>query len=56
MCPACAEYIDGSWFCPKCAVGERRFAAGLDYNNIMAPRGADYTSTEEPFDSDTAEY
>jgi hypothetical protein len=36
MCPACAEYIDGRWFCPRCAVKERRIAAGLDYYDQMA--------------------
>jgi hypothetical protein len=46
MCPMCAEYIDGSWFCPKCAVRERRFAAGLDYHNIMAPSTHDFDFTE----------
>ena len=56
MCPACAEYIDGNWFCPKCAVGERRFAAGLEYHNIMAPAGADYAYGEETFDSDPSQY
>jgi hypothetical protein len=42
MCPRCAEYIDGSWFCPQCAIRERGIAAGMDYYALMA------TGTGEP--------
>ena len=37
MCPLCAEFIDGAWFCPDCAIEERRFIAGLRYRDIMIP-------------------
>ncbi len=36
MCPMCAEYIGGSWFCPHCATKERRIAAGIDYEDLIA--------------------
>lgn len=56
MCPMCAEYIDGSWFCPKCAVRERRFAAGLDYHNIMAPKSGESARFEDTPDFDFSEF
>ena len=36
MCPLCAEFINGSWYCPDCAITERRIAAGLDYRDFIA--------------------
>ena len=47
VCPMCAEYIDGSWFCPHCAPAERRIAAGSDYLNPMAVGLGDGLSAEE---------
>lgn len=46
MCPLCAEFINGAWFCPKCAVVERRFAAGLRYRDIMTPGRGDVLMDE----------
>jgi hypothetical protein len=51
----CAEYIDGSWFCPHCAVKERRIAAGLDYRGIMAIGMVEPSSGDEAGESDVAE-
>lgn len=36
MCSMCAEFIDGSWFCPECATEERRITSGLEYYRIAA--------------------
>ena len=36
VCPKCAEYIDGNWYCPQCAIRERGIAAGLDYFALAA--------------------
>jgi hypothetical protein len=46
MCSMCAEYIGGSWFCPTCAIKERRIAAGLDFD-LMATGLADSGLAEE---------
>jgi hypothetical protein len=35
----CAELIDGSWFCPDCAIDERRIIAGLSYRRFAADLG-----------------
>jgi hypothetical protein len=32
----CAELIDGSWFCPDCAIDERKIIAGLSYRRFTA--------------------
>ena len=50
MCPMCAEYIDGSWFCPGCAAKERRLVAGLDYQDLIAIGLADALPDEEPIE------
>ena len=55
VCPMCAEYIDGSWFCPHCAVKERRIAAGLDYRDIMAIGMVEPSPGDEATDFDVAE-
>lgn len=55
MCPKCAEYIDGSWYCPECAVKERRFAAGLnDYRDFILLGRGEYVGGEEASDIDAS--
>ena len=36
MCSMCAEVVDGAWFCPDCAVEERRIATGKVYRRFAA--------------------
>jgi Zn finger protein HypA/HybF involved in hydrogenase expression len=55
MCPMCAEYIDGSWFCPNCAVRERRIAAGLDYQDLMSIGYGESGSGEETAEGEAGE-
>jgi hypothetical protein len=52
----CAEYIDGSWYCPTCAIKERRFAAGLeDYREFMLMGPGEHFGGEESGDLDKGE-
>ena len=55
MCPMCAEYIDGSWFCPHCAAGERRIAAGIDYEDLIAIGIAENLPDEAPVQGEAIE-
>jgi hypothetical protein len=55
MCPRCAEFIDGSWFCPECAVTERRIAAGLNYQDLLATGMGETPYVEDSGESDIAE-
>ena len=58
MCPMCAEYIGGSWFCPKCAAIERRIAEGLhdlDYYDLMAAGLGDVAVGDDFGDIDIGE-
>jgi hypothetical protein len=48
MCPMCAEYIDGRWFCPRCAAGERSIAVGIGYEELLSVGAEDTTPEEEP--------
>ena len=47
VCPECAEYIDGSWFCPQCAIRERGIAAGLDYFALVGVGAGESTYVDE---------
>jgi hypothetical protein len=55
MCPMCAEYIDGSWFCPLCAAKERRIAAGIDYQDLIAIGLEETVPDEEPVEGEPVE-
>ena len=55
MCPMCAEYIDGSWFCPHCATKERRIAAGIDYQDLIAIGLEETVPDEEPIEGEPVE-
>ena len=56
VCPMCAEYIDGSWFCPHCATSERRISAGIDYQDLMAIASGESMSGEETIEGEIAEF
>ena len=56
MCPMCAEYIDGSWFCPRCATSERRLAAGIEYQDLLALGLGESAPGEEIIEGDIAEF
>jgi hypothetical protein len=51
----CAEYIDSSWFCPTCAARQRRVAAGLDYQDLIAIGLGEALPDEEPVEGETIE-
>lgn len=55
MCPMCAEYIDGSWFCPHCATRERRIAAGIEYQDLVAIELDESMLLEETIEGEIAE-
>lgn len=55
MCPMCAEYINGAWFCPQCAIKERGIAAGLDYYDMMAASTGGPIYRDEAADLDVTE-
>jgi hypothetical protein len=56
MCPMCAEYIGGSWFCPSCAASERRIAAGIEYQELLALSLGESAPGEETTEGDIAEF
>ncbi len=51
ICSMCAELIDGSWFCPDCAIDERKIIAGLSYRRFTADLGH-----ESAYRKDISEY
>jgi hypothetical protein len=51
----CAEYVDGSWFCPHCAAKEHRITAGIEYQDLVAIRLEESMSLEEPIEGEMAE-
>ena len=56
MCSLCAEFIDGNWFCPECAIDERRIAAGLNYRHLVAVSYGETAYGEEPAETGFGEY
>jgi hypothetical protein len=56
MCPMCAEYIDGTWFCSHCALKERRIAAGIEYQDLIAIGFGDPGSEEPTGEGDITEF
>ncbi len=55
ICSMCAEYIEGSWFCPDCAVEERKIAAGLSYRQFAADIGHEPAYREDIHEYEIAE-
>jgi len=55
ICSMCAEYIEGSWFCPDCAAEERRIAAGQSYRRFAADIADQPDCHEEIPEFETAE-
>jgi hypothetical protein len=55
MCSICAEYIDGNWFCPDCAILERKIAAGLDYRDFISVQYAEPTYREDATEKEIGE-
>jgi hypothetical protein len=55
VCPKCAEYIDGSWFCPQCAIRERGIAAGLDYFALVGAGTGEPAYVDEVVEPDNGE-
>ena len=55
MCSMCAELIDGSRFCPDCAIDERRIAAGLSYRRFAADIGHEQAYREGIHEYEVAE-
>jgi hypothetical protein len=51
----CAEYIEGSWFCPDCAAEERKIAAGLSYRQFAADIGHEPAYREDIHEYEIAE-
>jgi hypothetical protein len=56
MCALCAEFIDGNWYCPDCAISERRIAAGLNYGRLVAAGYGEPPFSEEPAEISQREY
>jgi hypothetical protein len=54
-CSMCAESIDGSWFCPDCAIDERRTAAGLSYRQFASDLSHEPASREDIHEYEPAE-
>ena len=54
MCPLCAEFIDGNWYCPECAILERKIAAGLDYRTLLVVGSTEPAYGSEPTYGDEA--
>jgi hypothetical protein len=50
----CAEYIDGSWFCPHCAAKEHRIAAGIDFQDLIAIGLEEALPADEPVEGELA--
>jgi len=55
ICSMCAELIEGSWFCPDCAIEERRFAASLSYRQFTADIGHEPSCREDIHEFEIAE-
>lgn len=56
MCPLCAEFIDGNWYCPECAIAERRIAAGLNYRDFILVRYGEPAYEDEASGDSSGEF
>ena len=55
ICSMCAEAVDGSWFCPDCAVEERKAAARRRYQQFTAGLDREPDRPEDIHEYETAE-